>query len=224
MPPANPLISANNHVNATSNSTMKNLRPEILMVNGSGRHSRSGGEAPWCAWQESNLLPLAPQASALSGELQAHGRKAQFRRGSIAAVAAVNVVRSRLLTTTSATNTERCPHANRTEGRSYVNELMPSPVLVPRVRPGTTAPGAGGANPKMPDCHARSACPSSPKLATKLETPLTLVIAPSSVLHAGELAVKVEMAPAVAPCNCKRVHSPVSRVASVGSAPWSTDR
>ncbi len=25
----------------------------------------------WCAWQESNLLPLAPQASALSGELQA---------------------------------------------------------------------------------------------------------------------------------------------------------
>src|SRR5438270_10033280 len=53
---------------------------------------------------------------------------------------------------------------------------------------------------------------------------LTLVIAPSSVLHAGELAVKVEMAPAVAPCNCKRVHSPVSRVASVGSAPWSTDR
>src|ERR1700694_3409572 len=26
---------------------------------------------PWCAWQESNLLPLAPQASALSGELQA---------------------------------------------------------------------------------------------------------------------------------------------------------
>src|SRR6266851_8740822 len=27
--------------------------------------------ARWCAWQESNLLPLAPQASALSGELQA---------------------------------------------------------------------------------------------------------------------------------------------------------
>src|SRR2546430_3814342 len=74
--------------------------------------------AAWCAWQESNLLPLAPQASALSGELQAHGRKAQFRRGSIAAVAALNVVRSRLLTTTRATNTERCQHANRTEGRS----------------------------------------------------------------------------------------------------------
>jgi hypothetical protein len=30
------------------------------------------GSARWCAWQESNLLPLAPQASALSGELQAH--------------------------------------------------------------------------------------------------------------------------------------------------------
>ncbi len=28
----------------------------------------------WCAWQESNLLPLAPQASALSGELQAGER------------------------------------------------------------------------------------------------------------------------------------------------------
>jgi hypothetical protein len=31
-------------------------------------------EASWCAWQESNLLPLAPQASALSGELQARER------------------------------------------------------------------------------------------------------------------------------------------------------
>jgi hypothetical protein len=30
--------------------------------------SRRGG---WCAWQESNLLPHAPQACALSGELQA---------------------------------------------------------------------------------------------------------------------------------------------------------
>src|SRR2546426_307573 len=88
-------------------------------------------EAPWCAWQESNLLPLAPQASALSGELQAQ-EGFQFRRASIAAVAALNVVRSRLPATTSATKTERCQQANRTEGRSYVNELMPSPVLVPR--------------------------------------------------------------------------------------------
>jgi hypothetical protein len=30
----------------------------------------------WCAWQESNLLPHAPQACALSGELQAPGRLA----------------------------------------------------------------------------------------------------------------------------------------------------
>src|SRR5437588_7321185 len=118
MPPANPLISANDHVNATSNSTMKNLRPEILMVNGSGRHSRSGGKARWCSWQESNLLPLAPQASALSGELQALKTLVQFRRGSIAAVAALKAVRSRLLTTTSATNIERRQEANRTEGRS----------------------------------------------------------------------------------------------------------
>ena len=33
--------------------------------------NRLGG-AWWCAWQESNLLPHAPQACALSGELQAH--------------------------------------------------------------------------------------------------------------------------------------------------------
>ena len=35
-----------------------------------------------------------------------------------AAVAALNVVTSRLLATTSATNTERCQLANRIEGRS----------------------------------------------------------------------------------------------------------
>ena len=41
---------------------------------GNGRHSARGrycSSLTWCAWQESNLLPLAPQASALSGELQA---------------------------------------------------------------------------------------------------------------------------------------------------------
>src|SRR5438309_11093656 len=101
---------------------------------------------------------------------------------------------------------------------------MPSPVLVPRVRPGTTAPGGGGANPKMPDCHARSAWPSSPNRATRLEAPLTLVVAPSSAPHAAELAVKVEIAPAVAPCDCRLVHSAVRRLASVASAPWRTDR
>ena len=57
----------------------------------------------WCAWQESNLLPLAPQASALSGELQAHVAGVQFRRGSMSAVAALNVPKSKLLTTTKAT-------------------------------------------------------------------------------------------------------------------------
>src|SRR5207253_5742923 len=61
------------------------------------------GTVAWCAWQESNLLPLAPQASALSGDLQARVRRVQFRRGSIAAVAALNVFKSKLLTTTSAT-------------------------------------------------------------------------------------------------------------------------
>jgi hypothetical protein len=33
---------------------------------------QSWEEPDWCAWQESNLLPHAPQACALSGELQAH--------------------------------------------------------------------------------------------------------------------------------------------------------
>jgi hypothetical protein len=72
--------------------------------------------ARWCAWQESNLLPLAPQASALSGELQA--RVVQFRRASIAAVAALNAAASRLLTTTSATKTDLCQAANRMLERS----------------------------------------------------------------------------------------------------------
>jgi hypothetical protein len=72
----------------------------------------------WCAWQESNLLPLAPQASALSGELQAQvNARTQFRRGSIAAVATLKAAASRLLTTTSATNTERRQHASATGGR-----------------------------------------------------------------------------------------------------------
>ena len=73
-------------------------------------------QARWCAWQESNLLPLAPQASALSGELQA--RVVQFRRASIAAVAALNAAASRLLTTTRATKTDLCQDANRTLERS----------------------------------------------------------------------------------------------------------
>ena len=72
----------------------------------------------WCAWQESNLLPLAPQASALSGELQAQGQAlVQFRRGSIAAVAPFSTVTSTLLATTSATNTEWRQQANATGGR-----------------------------------------------------------------------------------------------------------
>src|SRR5258707_14956399 len=72
--------------------------------------------ACWCAWQESNLLPLAPQASALSGELQA--RAVQFRRASIVVVAVLNVGASRLLTTTSATKTDLCHDATRTGGRA----------------------------------------------------------------------------------------------------------
>src|SRR6266850_900388 len=107
--------------------------------------------AAWCAWQESNLLPLAPQASALSGELQA--QVVQFRRASIAAVAALNAAASRLLTTTRATKTD-----------------------------------------------------------------LTFEVAPSSALQAAGLAVKSEMAPAVAPFITSCCHCVPTRAASAGSA------
>src|SRR5436309_3824252 len=67
--------------------------------------TRMASFARWCAWQESNLLPLAPQASALSGELQAQltNGRVQFRRASTAAVAERNVFKSRLLATIIAT-------------------------------------------------------------------------------------------------------------------------
>ena len=57
----------------------------------------------WCAWQESNLLPLAPQASALSGELQA--RALHVSRALTAAAPAWNDAVSRLVNTTTATKT-----------------------------------------------------------------------------------------------------------------------
>src|SRR2546429_6779241 len=101
---------------------------------------------------------------------------------------------------------------------------MPSPVLVPRVRPGTSSPGGGGANPKMPDCHARSAWPSSANCATKLEMAFTFVVAPSSALHADGFAANMEIAPAVAPRVCMSVHWSVARLANVASDVASTDR
>src|SRR2546427_8592071 len=101
---------------------------------------------------------------------------------------------------------------------------MPSPVLVPRVRPGTSSPGGGGTNPKMPDCHARSPWPSSPNCATKLEMAFTFVVAPSSALHADGFAANMEIAPPVAPRVCMTVHWSVARLASVASAVASTDR
>ncbi|TMF75513.1 MAG: hypothetical protein E6I12_11825 [Chloroflexi bacterium] len=72
-------------------------------------------------------------------------------------------------------------------------------MLVPRVSPGTSSPGGGGAKPKMPDCHTRSAWPSFANRATKLEIALMLAVDPNSALHAVGLAAKVEIAPLVAP-------------------------
>src|ERR1700682_4493492 len=112
------------------------------------------GQARWCAWQESNLLPLAPQASALSGELQA--RAVQFKRASIAAVTALYAPSSRVLRTTSGTKTEGCQHASRTWVPVYVQELRPRPVPEPLRMPGDTWSGAGVAKPRMPLAHARS--------------------------------------------------------------------
>ena len=69
---------------------------------GQGRPTRRSIAAHgWCAWQESNLLPLAPQASALSGELQA--RAVQFMRASIAAVTALKSAGCMLVTITRTT-------------------------------------------------------------------------------------------------------------------------
>src|SRR5205085_4685994 len=82
----------------------------------SSPHPRFSTWMDWCAWQESNLLPLAPQASALSGELQA--RALQFSRASTAAVPALKAVASRFVKTTRATKTFFCQHARRTGVRS----------------------------------------------------------------------------------------------------------
>src|SRR5712692_27862 len=153
--------------------------------------------ARWCAWQESNLLPLAPQASALSGELQA--RAVQFSRASTAVVAVLNVFASRLVTTTKATKTDLCQQASRTGERSYVQALIPSPVGAPRASPGTTSPAGGGTKPKIPACHARSASPGSEKTTTKLAAPLMLELAASSAVQAAGSAANSEMAASLAP-------------------------
>src|SRR6266481_5900492 len=109
----------------------------------------------WCAWQESNLLPLAPQASALSGELQA--RAHQFSRASTAAVPALKAVASRFVNTTRATKTFFSQVARRTGVRSYVHDDGPKPVPVPRATPGGRSPGSTGLPHTTPACPPRSA-------------------------------------------------------------------
>src|SRR5207249_5105119 len=163
----------------------------------------------WCAWQESNLLPLAPQASALSGELQA--RAHQFSRASTAAVPALKAVASRFVNTTRATKTFFCQQARRTGLRSYVQEVRPSPVPVPRTTPGGSSPGTGGVKPRIPACHARSAWPCSANATTRLAADWTFLTAASSAVQADGSAAKRLIAASVAPSFFRSFHCPVRR-------------
>src|SRR5438105_9665108 len=95
---------------------------------------------------------------------------------------------------------------------------------MPRVRPGSSSPGAGGTNPKIPEAHARSAWPSSSNLMTTLATDLTVVVAPNSAWHAEGLAAKTEIAPERAPWLSRSSHSPLSRDARSESELASTAR
>src|SRR5437764_11404728 len=84
--------------------------------------------------------------------------------------------------------------------------------------PVAASPGAGGAKPKIPCCHARSAAPSSVNAITSDAADLTDPLAPSSAVHAVGFAAKSEISAWLARCACRAFHSDAIVAARSGSA------
>src|ERR1700687_115708 len=95
---------------------------------------------------------------------------------------------------------------------------MPRPVAVPRVTPVRISPDAGGAKPKTPDTHARSACPASTNSATNDTIDLVFDVGPSSALQAAGLAGNSEIAAEGAPAMRRGSHGAPRRRARAASA------
>src|SRR3982074_3204763 len=104
-----------------------------------GARASASPSSRWCAWQESNLLPHAPQACALSGELQARQRM-QFT-----AVALANAALDRLGDPAGLGSVE----VGRAQERGHRPILPPGYVE----RPAPHVPLDGPGVFRQPGCH-----------------------------------------------------------------------